>query len=256
MEEMAKEKRMFNTAILKHDEFLDLSNGAKVLYIYLNMEADDEGFVGNPKSIMRLTGTREKDLKDLLQKRYILMFESGVVAIKHWWIHNTIRQDRIVSTTFLKEKSLLTLNEYGAYTEINKLNEGIFALDENGIISPSMVKEITPEMVDDPEYRKKLAIKHIIDYLNKKANKRFTYRNNVYNRCITGRLNDGYKLEDFEYVIDLKCAEWKGKKSKEGVPMENYLNPETLFRPSNFEKYLNQRKTANKDIIWEKIGEL
>jgi len=80
------------------------------------MRADDEGFVGNPKKIMRMIGSQEDDYKVLLAKRFIIPFDSGVCVIKHWLIHNTIRMDRFTETTYQDEKNLLNTKENKSYT--------------------------------------------------------------------------------------------------------------------------------------------
>ena len=109
---MAKEKRMISSEIYIQDEFLDMPPSARDLYTYLNLNADDEGFVGKTKSVMRQIRASEDDLKILLAKRYLLSFDGGssVVVIKHWLIHNSIRQDRIIETNYKKEKEQLKLN--------------------------------------------------------------------------------------------------------------------------------------------------
>ena len=107
---------MFSLQIVDTDAFLDMPQSSQLLYFHLSMRADDEGFVGNPKRIMRMTGTGEDDLKVLLAKRFILGFESGVVVIKHWLIHNTIRMDRFGETSYREEKALLSVKENRAYT--------------------------------------------------------------------------------------------------------------------------------------------
>jgi len=113
---MAK-KRMFSTQIVDSDAFMDMPTSAQSLYFHLCIRADDEGFVGNPKKIMRMIGVNEDDFKVLLGKRFILAFENGIVVIKHWLIHNTIRMDRFNPTTYQKEKKLLITKENKAYTE-------------------------------------------------------------------------------------------------------------------------------------------
>ena len=110
-------KRMFSLQIVDTDAFLEMPLTSQLLYFHLTMRADDEGFVGNPKKIMRMIGTQDDDLKILLAKRFILSFESGVVVIKHWLIHNTIRMDRFNETTYQNEKNLITTRENKAYTE-------------------------------------------------------------------------------------------------------------------------------------------
>lgn len=108
---------MFAKTIVTSDAFLDMPLSARCLYFTLGMFADDDGFVNNPKSIMRQVGACTDDLNILLAKRFILTFESGVIVIKHWKIHNYIAKDRYKETKYIEEKSKLVLDEKGAYTE-------------------------------------------------------------------------------------------------------------------------------------------
>ncbi len=111
------QKRMFSLKITDTDAFLDMPLSTQALYFHLCMHADDDGFLGNPKKILRAVGCNDDDLKVLMSKRFVLGFPNGVVVIKHWLIHNLIRNDRYKETTYLKEKKQLTENEFGAYTE-------------------------------------------------------------------------------------------------------------------------------------------
>lgn len=111
------ERRMFAKTIVTSDAFLDMPLSARCLYFTLGMFADDDGFVNNPKSIMRQVGACTDDLNILLAKRFILTFESGVIVIKHWKIHNYIAKDRYKETKYIEEKSTLSIDEKGAYTE-------------------------------------------------------------------------------------------------------------------------------------------
>lgn len=115
------QRRMFSPDIVSSDAFLDMPASSQALYFHLGMNADDDGFV-NPKRIMRVMAASEDDLKVLLAKRFLLTFESGVVVIKHWLIHNLIRADLYKETLYKNEKKVLGLNENGAYTE---LREGV-----------------------------------------------------------------------------------------------------------------------------------
>ena len=110
-------RRMFSSAIVLSDAFLDMPASARCLYFTLGMVADDDGFVNNPRSVMRQVGATDDDARILLAKRFILRFESGVICIKHWKINNTIQRDRYTPTTYVEEKDTLTLDEKGAYTE-------------------------------------------------------------------------------------------------------------------------------------------
>lgn len=111
-------RRMFDKGVIMTDAFLDMPAGAKCLYFMLNMSADDDGFVSSPKAVMRQCGAVEDDLKLLISKRYLLAFPSGVVVIKHWRMHNTIRTDRYTPTTYIEEKNSITLDDKKAYIEV------------------------------------------------------------------------------------------------------------------------------------------
>lgn len=112
---MAK-KRMFNQKITDSDAFLDMPLSTQCLYFHLNMHADDDGFIGNPKKISRMIGASEDDLKLLILKRFVITFEDSVIVIKHWLIHNTLRKDRYQPTIYTDEKKMLGVKENNAYT--------------------------------------------------------------------------------------------------------------------------------------------
>lgn len=111
------ERRMFAKTIIDSDAFLDMPQSTQLLYFQLSMRADDDGFVNNPKSIMRNVGCKEDDMRVLSGKKFIIPFESGVIVIKHWKIHNYIQKDRYHETKYKQEKASLTTDENGAYTQ-------------------------------------------------------------------------------------------------------------------------------------------
>lgn len=115
------ERRMFAKTIIDSDAFLDMPLSAQALYFHLSMRADDDGFINNPKKIQRMIGASDDDCKILVMKRFILTFESGVIVVKHWRIHNYIRTDRYKPTIYEREKQQLLLKENKAYTENNTI---------------------------------------------------------------------------------------------------------------------------------------
>ena len=110
------QKRMFTMKIVDSDAFLDMPATTQCLYFHLNMRADDDGFIGNPKRIMKITGASEDDLRLLIAKRFVLTFEDGVIVIKHWRMHNTLSRDRYVETSYTDEKKMLLLKDNGSYS--------------------------------------------------------------------------------------------------------------------------------------------
>lgn len=116
------ERRMFAKTIMLSDEFLDMSLGARCLYQTIGMLADDDGFVNNVKSIMRQVGATIDDLNLLVSKKFLIQFDNGIVAVKHWKVHNYIQKDRYKETKYLKEKSMLLIDERSIYSlDVSKM---------------------------------------------------------------------------------------------------------------------------------------
>ncbi|MGM0166967.1 phage replication initiation protein [Enterococcus sp. AZ135] len=110
------ERRMFAKTIIDSDAFLDMPLSTQALYFHLSMRADDDGFINNPKKIQRMVGSSEDDLKLLNAKRFIIAFESGVIVIKHWKIHNYIQKDRYKPTLYQEERAMLSDKNNKSYT--------------------------------------------------------------------------------------------------------------------------------------------
>ena len=109
------ERRMFAKTIIDSDVFTDMPISARLLYYDLAMRADDDGFVNSPKKIMKFAGASVDDMNVLIAKQFIIPFESGVVVIKHWRIHNYIRKDTYKETPYKDEKALLYLDKNNGY---------------------------------------------------------------------------------------------------------------------------------------------
>lgn len=222
------ERRMFAKTIIDSDAFLDMPLSAQALYFHLSMRADDDGFVNNPKKVQRMVGASDDDCKLLVMKRFILTFESGIIVIKHWKIHNYIQKDRYKETVYLQEKSTLALNENKAYTECI----------QNGYNVDTQVSiELGKDSIEIEKDNMSGDIAEIISYLNEKTNSNYKTGTPKTRTLIKARLNEGFSVDDFKSVIDKKVAEWQG------TEMEQYLRPETLFG-TKFEGYLNTKTVA------------
>lgn len=101
-------KRMFSIDVTETDAFLEMPLTAQALYFHLGMRGDDDGFVSNPRSIMRVAGCSESDLTMLAEAGYIISFRSGVIVISDWKVNNNLRNDRYKPTTFQDERSMLS----------------------------------------------------------------------------------------------------------------------------------------------------
>ena len=161
------DRRMFSKTIIDSDAFLDMPLSSQALYFHLAMRADDEGFVNNPKKIQKMIGASEDDLKLLVMKRYILTFESGIIVIKHWKIHNYIQNDRFKPTTYIEEKATLTLDEKKSYVECiqngyNMDTQVSIELDKN-IVSKKVSNEINNNYLDDTHTHERMSYDEIFE---------------------------------------------------------------------------------------------
>jgi uncharacterized phage protein (TIGR02220 family) len=228
---------MLSKKIIDTDAFMDMPLSTQALYMHLVLNADDDGFVGSPKKVMRSIGCMADDIRILEGKRFILSFESGVIVIKHWAIHNLIRSDRYTMTTYTKEKSMLSQNSNKSYTLTKGLIENVIPSDNQmdtqvSIGKVSLVK-VKKDIVDETPT---INYKEIIDYLNKKLGTKYKSSSAKNQSLIKARINEGYDINDFKTVIDKKYNEWNK------TDMATYLRPETLFS-NKFEGYLNQVDT-------------
>ena len=215
------ERRMFTQKIVDSDAFLDMPLSTQALYFHLNMRADDDGFVNNPKKIQRMIGASEDDLKLLLAKRFILGFESGVVVIKHWRMHNLLRKDRYNPTQYIDEFKTLALNDNGSYTEkpINDLvattwqPNGNQMATQDRIGKDSIVKYSLGEGVScdsdepTPPTQKRIDYQSIVDMFNSICVSLPTVRSLSENRkkAIKARLNT-YSVDDIRQCFELAEA--------------------------------------------------
>lgn len=127
-------RRMFSDEVTTSDAFLDMPSSSQLLYFHLGMTADDDGFIGSPKMIMRQMGAGEDDFKILVAKKFVLTFENGICVIKHWRINNFVRKDIYKQTRYLKEKSLLFIRDNSAYSfnseNAKRLPRGHFTVEK------------------------------------------------------------------------------------------------------------------------------
>ena len=137
------ERRMFAKTIIDSDAFIDMPLSTQALYFHLSMRADDDGFINNPKKIQRMIGASDDDLKVLVMKRFIIPFDSGIVVIKHWKIHNYIQKDRYKPTVYTEEKAMITGKDNGAYTEciqdVSKVETQV-SIGKESIVKDSIVE--------------------------------------------------------------------------------------------------------------------
>ena len=118
------EKRMISSKITDHDNFTTLPASAQALYLHLVLSADDDGFCAQTNSAMLKAHAKKKDIDELVKRRYLIRFDSGVYAVKHWKMQNSIRPDRYHETEYKEEKALLNVKPNGSYTTSKRQPSG------------------------------------------------------------------------------------------------------------------------------------
>ena len=264
------QKRMFDKVVTTSDDFLELSAEAQCLYFHMGMLADDDGLAKNYRSYMKLIGATNEDLQSLIDKSFIYKFDSDVIAIKHWKINNTVRNYRYRPTIFQNEFSRLDIADNNEYImlDTNGIPDGNQMDTKNSIVKNSKDK-ISKEKKSLEKKREEknnivekreditilsandVIVKDAIDYLNRKINSSYNWENNDIKKLVNRWIEKGYKILDFQIVIDKKYDEWKDSK------MVVHLNPYTLFG-DKFENYYNQpvkKKTLN-DISFKELDQM
>ncbi|HEL1640783.1 TPA: DnaD domain protein [Streptococcus suis] len=207
------QKRMFSKKITDSDKFLDLPLSAQALYFHLNMHGDDDGFVDNTKTVKRMLGASDGDLRLLMDQNFIIPFESGVVVIKDWRIHNYIPKDRYRPTIHGNEFNRLMTAENGSYTEciqnVHSLDTQIrldkSRLDKNRLDED---REDTPSLITISEiYQSKIGVidgdqfRQLTDYIVLDG-----MELDVVIRAITEAADNGKR--NFKYILAI-LRNWK-----------------------------------------------
>lgn len=241
------ERRMFAKTIIDSDAFLEMPLSTQALYFHLSMRADDDGFLNNAIKIQRMIGANQNDYDLLVAKRFILQFEDGICVIKHWRIHNYIQRDRYKPTIYQEEKNLLEMKDNSAYSLRKDIPESVMDTPciQNGYRLETQVRLGKDRLGKDREIHNvaqsttAYPYREVIAYLNSKAETAFKDTSKDSRKHIKARFDEGFSLDDFKKVIDIKVAEWKG------TDMSTFLRPATLFG-TKFEGYLNQKKAVKK----------
>lgn len=152
------QKRMFSNLVIGSDAFLEMPDSSQNLYFHLSMQADDDGFVDNWKSIMRMTGKKEDDLKILITKSFVIPFESGLLVIRHWKLNNYIQKDRYKETIHKEEKEQLTTDKNNVYNldtkcilSIDKNRLDKISIDKSNIYGENIAEKTSKSKKDNTE---------------------------------------------------------------------------------------------------------
>lgn len=131
------ERRMFAKSVIDSDLFMDMPMSSQALYFHLAMRADDDGFVANPKKIQRMTGCADDDMRILIARQFVLAFDSGIIVIRHWKVHNYIQSDRYKPTVYTDEKKKLTESGGKPYVQLEPAGTNV------SIMYPACIQDVS-----------------------------------------------------------------------------------------------------------------
>ena len=234
--------RLLSKNIILSRKLNEVSEGAENLYYRLLVMSDDFGcYHADPgiikgqlytlrKISLSIIEKRLEELKEIhLIKMYPVNGES-YIQIKKFEEYQRFRSD-------IKRKS-----EFPTFEQRSR-----DVSDTTRNVEPSPVSRNRSNNRSENE-----DIGRIVTYLNEKAGKNFSINSNETINLVSGRLSDGYTVEQFIEVIDKKVSKWG-----DDIKMCDYLRPSTLFRKSNFENYLNEKEPkAEKSAIQSRLDEL
>lgn len=257
------ERRMFSKKIIDSDDFLDMPLSTQALYFHLSMRADDDGFLNNPKKILRMIGGSQNELELLLAKNFIFNFDTGVVVIKHWKIHNYIRGDRYKETMHKKEKSLIIEGENKEYELLDNStdncllngipsdNQTVYQMDTQDRLGKDRLGKDSIILSKDKISSKDLL--PIIEKWNSLGLKKLISIKTSTNRhkLLNARIKE-YGLDSISQAIDniRKSDFLRGQNNRGWI-----ITFDWLIRPNNFVKVLEgnyDNKESDKDARYNK----
>ena len=256
------ERRMVSKTVTQTQKFLRLPLEAQALYFHLILNSDDDGIV-EAFPVVRMIGSSEDSLGLLVIKQFIKpLGEDMVYFITDFNEQNKIRPDRHKPSIHRD----LAVEKLGLEVDGNRLVDTTKTALPKALPScwtsdgqvtdkcPHSIVEysIDKDSIDKDSIEQSPPYEEIISYLNQKLGTKYSHTSRDTKKHIQARFREGFTLDDFKHVIDVKVSEW-GNDSK----MSSYLRPKTLFG-TKFESYLNQKLPngfqKQADVVDERLG--
>lgn len=245
------QRRMFSNRITDSAKFLKMPLSSQALYFHLGLHADDDGVV-EAFSVMRQTGAVEDDLRILVAKNFVNVLNDDLVAyITDWNENNRIRADRKVDSIYkdllLEILPNIELTEPKPRADTGKVTGRPMdnQWTDNGPHRLGKVRlgKDRKDILSGSEEPDQLPYKEVVNYLNEKTGSKYRSSGTKTKKLIKARFNEGFSLDDFRTVIDVKSKQWLTDQK-----MKQYLRPETLFG-TKFESYLNENEVTSKPAM-------
>lgn len=206
----------------------------KVVFLHLLLEANHEGKKWQGREIQR---------GQCVIGRKVLADETGLSEQQIRTALDKLKKTGEITTESTNRFTIATIVNYSLYQTCdeeeqptnNQQATSKQPTDNQQATTNKNVKNIKNEKKE----RNICDADEVIDHLNSRTGSSYRHSDSA-RKHILGRLNEGFTVQDCKDVIDKKCVDWMG------TDYEKFLVPDTLFRPSNFEKYLNQRIAPKK----------
>ena len=248
---------MFDKTITNSDKFLEMPVSTQNLYFHLSMNADDDGFVDNWKSIIKIASAKEDDLKLLIAKSYVIPFESGVIVIKHWRINNFLRKDRHIDTHYIEEMKQLDIANNNEYILKDWSTNGQPSIDKNRIDKYSIYNTCPNEQLEIVNLdNKKVQNEQVLTKLDLLFDRFWTnYPKKIKKKETYKWFKNNKPNEDFvEFLIECVNKQSKTKQwsNKQFIPApSSWLNGKRWEDEINEEKDTDKNGTAMSEVLKE-----
>src|SRR5699024_6720094 len=140
-------------------------------------------------------------------------------------IKSLVNEERITvkSTEY---GTLFTVVNYALYQGLNNYkNSSVEQQRNSNGTATEQQRNNNKNVKNEKNVKEHIPYVEIVDYLNKKAGKKFKSTTNKTREQIKARWNEGHRLEDFKQVIDVCCQKWKGQIFSNGQKGDTYLQP-------------------------------
>ena len=234
-------KRMISPDIWQSEDFSKLSILAKIVFIGMFSNADDEGR-GRGKAVYlkSIIFPYDEDIRVADVDKTLSEISSNMSVI--FYSHNENIYYELTNWNIWQKVEKPQASKIPAFEENNESFRLLFGEqsgNNRGRVSPNKNKK----RIEQEDNRKEI-YSRVVDHLNQKAGTNYKVTSKTTQEKINARLNEGYSLDDFIAVINKKCDVWL-----KDAKMCKYLRPETLFG-NKFESYLNEitKDNVNDDI--------
>ena len=228
-------RRMFSLDVVDTDKFACMSKDARYLYFELGVRADDDGFIGSPMRIIKMTESTKENLNELINTGFIIQFDTGIIVITDWLQNNQLRKDRYKPTVYVNERNQISIDESAKKYVLNG-NQ----METNGL----------PSDTPDVNQIEANGLRNKLNSIEKESNNKFSGKPNGNQRFPQDRLGKNSIDKD---SINNNCAESDCPQDAEEVIEMYHTYCPSLTKAPEFEEIINHSDGKYKGL-YEKLN--